>query len=171
MATILSSFANWVRKTKIGTKRLFNGMKNSWGLYDVPEIALMNKVKELKEETRDGLYGSSVVGSRVIALNPKTLGGSQVMWATSALHEAEHGVNKAETEEAPTRREFMFLGKLYKRGVNMKRRVLAQAALKGAVIAMRQRKRMVEAKDRGDDVMLLKRVGFSDRAATFIAGV
>jgi len=170
MALTRESFARWVRSTKIGNKRLMSGMRRAWPLYEDPEITLMNKVKAVEEETRPGLYGSSVIGSRIINLNPKTLRGSALMWATSAIHEAEHGVNKASGEEEPTRREFNFLGKVYKRAINTKRRGLATEAVKGAMIAMRQRKRMVEAPKRTGDFELLKRSGFSDRAAQIIVG-
>lgn len=166
-----ASFARWVRRTKIGSKRILSGMRRAWRLFEDPEISLMNKVRRVEEETRPGLYGSARIGSKVIKLNPKTLRGSGLMWATSALHEAEHGANSRSGEDAPTRREFNFLGKVYKRAINTGRKALATEAVKGAMIAMRQRKRMVEAPKLVSDLDLLKRSGFSERASQLIMGV
>jgi len=167
MGMVRDSFNNWLRKTKVMTKNLSRGMGLAWPYYDPGEIKFMRGIRKVEEEKRDGLYGSSVLRSKVIALNPKVLRRDGLMWATSALHEAEHGING--TDEGPaTTREFNFLGKVYKDCMRRRDRSGATKAMKAAIIAMRQRKRMCEPKVKKDDHNLLTRYGFSDKAASTI---
>jgi len=163
------SFGRWIQKVRVASRRLVRGMQAAWPLYEAPEISIMHRLKAVKEEARPNLYGSSFLRSKVIALNPKTLGSDAIMWATSAVHEAEHGIYGGD-EGPATAREFKFLGKLYKRSVNTGKKGVAAKAVKAAMIAMKQRKRMVEASRRKSDKALLMKSGFSERAAQFIMG-
>jgi len=164
------AFGRWIRKVKVATRRLVRGMQSAWPFYEAPEISIMHRLKAVNEEKRPNLYGSSFLRSKVISLNPKTLGSDALMWATSAIHEAEHGIYGGD-EGPATAREFKFLGKVYKRSINTSNKGLAAKSIKAAMVAMKQRKRMVEVGRRKSDKALLMRSGFSERAANFIMGV
>jgi len=169
MAT-LSNFREYSKKVRMKSPKIKRGMKFAWPWYENRDLAIMEKLKAINEEKRSGLYGSAYLRSKVINLNPVTLGRDGMMWATSALHEAEHGVNGA-GEDGAIKREFSFLGRYYKRAIATGQKGVAQRTLKAAAIAMRQRKRMVSDKARSGDKDLLLRSGFSDKASDFLLGV
>ncbi len=167
---ILQSFANWAKRVKWGSTRLRSGVASGWKLFDAPEITLVRNVKSVDTETRKGILGSSMVGTRTVKLNPSLLGSNGLMWGATLLHEAEHAIG-ASGEERPTRREFKFLGRLYQKSLATKRGRLAREALRGGVIAMKQRQRMVEKTRREGDRELLLRSGFTEKAVSLIMGM
>ena len=167
---LTEAFKKWANRVRFGTNKVKRGMKWSYPFYEKPERDLMDKIKAVNEERRPGIYGASILGSKVIKLNPTTLGDDKLMWATTAVHEAEHGVNGV-LEGGATEREFRFLGRVYKNAVQSKNRVMAKRALKAAAIAMNQRKRMVDDKYKKDDKQLLMDYGFSEKAANVLMEV
>ena len=168
--TYSESFNNWAKRVKWATKRLRSGVASGWKLYDSPEISRVKNIKAVGVETRPGILGSSLVGSRTIKLNPTLLKNNAMMWATTLIHETEHALGKA-SEEEPTRAEFKLLGRIYKKAVSIKSSLWAREAIRGGMIAMKQRKRMVNKDRLSNDRQLLLKSGFSEKATQLIMEV
>jgi len=161
------NYMQWRRRRQVETERIDRGLKSGWRFLDGSDVRLMGGLRRVEEEKRPGLFGSSYLKSKVIALNPNTIKDSAVLWASSAIHEAIHGVQGGD-EEPALRREFRLLGRIYKDGGDLRDRGLVSESVRAAIIAMKQRVRDVPAEKRKGDRDLLVGFGFSERAADLI---
>ena len=130
-----------------------------------PDKALLRRTLRVEVTDRPGVLGLAVMGSRVFAMSPTTLGnlGNKPIWyGAVALHESVHS-NLNLGEHEATQIEQRFAGKRFGEGMLGVDRVLMFDALNITSMAQAQRSMMVHHNHRRRDFSFLTSVGFTPK--------
>jgi hypothetical protein len=161
-------YEKWLAKVTVASQIIKKYMRRGWRYMNGSDTGLLMELKEVKaDDKREGVYGYSMRGSNIITLSPKALGNNDMLWATSALHEAMHA-NRNADERGALGKEFEFLGRQYSRGLDIGNAGLMKNAVRLGIIAERQWENDVSSKDGEEHAADLEKLGFSREAARTI---